>query len=192
MEYKKIMNMLDITSNEPSKFKAKNWIEINVESRGTYNEDNQIRFKTSMLRSNLIKSSDAYILVKWTITVRSTAAQGQTNNARNKLFTNCMSRINNTQVDDDHDIDAVMPMYALIEYSDNYSKAPVILWKYCKDELALATNAIDDLNIANTITDSFKIKEKLTGETGDDAKKSWNITIKKSQSFFEKSWNAFN
>ena len=64
--------------------------------------------------------------------------------------------------------------------------------EYCKNELALATNAIDDLNIANTITDSFKIKEKLTGETGDDAKKSWNITIKKSQSFFEKSWNAFN
>ena len=68
-----------------------------------------------------------------------------------------MNRINNTQVDDDHDNDAVMPMYTLIEYSDNYSKASVILWKYCKDELALATNAIDDLDIANTITDSFKI-----------------------------------
>ena len=74
MEYQKIMNLLDNTRNQPSKFKTKNWVEINNESRGTYNEDNRIRFKASMLRSGLCDYSDAYILVKGTITVADIAA----------------------------------------------------------------------------------------------------------------------
>ena len=53
MEYRKIINLLDNTSNQPSKFKTKNWVEINDESRGTYNKDNKIKLKTSMLRSSL-------------------------------------------------------------------------------------------------------------------------------------------
>ena len=61
--------MLDNKLNPPSKFKTKNWVEINDESRGIYNKDNQIRFKTSMLRSSLCDHSDAYIFVKGTITV---------------------------------------------------------------------------------------------------------------------------
>ena len=81
-----------------------------------------------MLRLSLCDYSDAYILVKGTITVRNTAAQSQPNNTANKKvifknctpLTNCISRIKNTRVDDDHDIDVLMPMYHLIEYSDNY------------------------------------------------------------------------
>ena len=69
MEYQKIIKLLDKTSNQRTKFRAKNWVEINDESRGKYNKDNQIRFKTSMLRSTLFDYSDAYILVKGTITV---------------------------------------------------------------------------------------------------------------------------
>ena len=69
MEYQKIIKLLDKTSNQRTKFRAKNWVEINDESRGKYNKDNQIRFKTSMLRSSLFDYSDAYILVKGTITV---------------------------------------------------------------------------------------------------------------------------
>ena len=68
MEYQKIIKLLDKTSNQRTKFRAKNWVEINDESRGKYNKDNQIRFKTSMLRSSLFDYSDAYILVKGTIT----------------------------------------------------------------------------------------------------------------------------
>ena len=102
-----------------------------------YNEVNQIRFKTLMLRSSLFDYSDAYILVKGTMTVRNKAAHDQPNNAVNKkvIFTNCVpfsnsiSRINNMQVDDAHDIIVVMSMYNLIEYSDNYSKTFGILWK---------------------------------------------------------------
>ena len=51
MEYQKIINLLDNTPNKLSIFKRKNWVKINDESQGTYNKDNQIRFKTSMLRS---------------------------------------------------------------------------------------------------------------------------------------------
>ena len=68
MEYQKIANLLDNVSNQPSKFRTRNWVEINDESRGTYTS-NDIKFKTTMLRSNLCDYADAYILVKETITI---------------------------------------------------------------------------------------------------------------------------
>ena len=74
MEYQKIANLIDDASNQPSKFKTKNWVEINDESRGTCNVNSQIKFKTTMLKSSLCDYSDAYILVKGTITVNNTAA----------------------------------------------------------------------------------------------------------------------
>ena len=73
MIYQKIINLLDDTTNQPSKFRTKNWIEINDESRGTYSANSDIRFKTLMIRSNLCDYSDAYIHVKGTITVPNTA-----------------------------------------------------------------------------------------------------------------------
>ena len=70
MEYQKIANLLDDNkSNQPSKFRTKNWVEINDESRGTYNVNSQIKFKTTMLKSSLCDYSDAYILVKETIRI---------------------------------------------------------------------------------------------------------------------------
>ena len=115
MEYQKIMDLLDNAPNQPSKFKTINWVEINDESRGTCNKDDQIEFKNSMLRLRLCEYSDACIFVKGT-TVKNTAAQGQANNGVIKKiifkacapFTNCISRINNTQADNVHDIDVVM------------------------------------------------------------------------------------
>ena len=62
MEYKKIANLVDNTSNQPSKFRIKNWVEINYGSGGTYNANKQIKFKTTMLKSSLRDYSDAYIL----------------------------------------------------------------------------------------------------------------------------------
>ena len=62
MEYQKIINLLDNTPNQPTKFRTKNWVEINDESCGTHNTNNQISFKTSMLRTSLCDYSDAYIL----------------------------------------------------------------------------------------------------------------------------------
>ena len=130
MEYQKIANLLDNASNQPSKFRTKNWVEINDESRGTYSVNRQINFKTSMLRSSLCDYSDGYILVKGTITVDNTSAAGAAENNTDKKvifnncapFTDCKIKINNTEVDNAKNIDMVTPMYNLIEYSDNYSK----------------------------------------------------------------------
>ena len=84
MEYQKIANLLDTESNQPSKFRARNWVEINDEARGTYSPNRQIKFKTSMPRSSLCDQSDAYRLVKRNITVNNTAADGAAGNNTNK------------------------------------------------------------------------------------------------------------
>ena len=168
MEYQKRTNLLNDEANKPSKFRTRNWVEINDEARGTYSPNKQIKFKTSMLRSSLCDYSDAYILVKGNITVNNTAADGADANNTNKKvifkncapFTNCISKINNTQIDNAEYIDIVMPMYNLIEYSDNYSKTSGSLWQYCKEIPAINNNgAIVDFNGANA-TDSFNFKTK--------------------------------
>ena len=74
MEYQKVENLLDSTSNQPSKFRTKNWVEINDKSRGTYSVNRQINFKTSMLRSSLCDYSDTYLVLKGNILVNNTAA----------------------------------------------------------------------------------------------------------------------
>ena len=68
MEYQIIINLLDNTTNQPSKFKTRKWVEINDETRGKYSNSN-IKFKTSMIRSNLCDYNDGYILVSGTITI---------------------------------------------------------------------------------------------------------------------------
>ena len=129
----------------------------------TSNSD--IRFKTTMLRSNLCDYADSYILVKGTITITGAGANAGEIKAdeRDKgvtfknctPFTKCISRINNTDIDNAHDIDIVMLMYNLIEYSDNYSKTSGSLWQYYKDD--------PNDNLANS--ESFKSKVKITGKT---------------------------
>ena len=132
MEYQKIKNLLDDSSNKTSKFRTKNWVEINDESRGIYNDDKQIRFKTTMLKSSLCDYSDAYILVKGKITITGAGDDAAARQAdeRDKgvafkncaPFTSCKSNINNVEIDNCQDIDIIMPMYNLLEYSDNYAK----------------------------------------------------------------------
>ena len=166
MEYQKIANLLDDNkSNQPSKSRTKNWVEINVELRVTYNVNSQIKFKTTMLKSSLCDYSDAYILVKGTITIAGAGDNAAARQAdeRDKgvvfkncsPFTNCISEINNTQVDNAKDIDIVMPMYNLIEYCDNYAKTSGSLWQYYRGE---PNNKLAD-------SESFKFKVKITGKT---------------------------
>ena len=173
MEYQKIANLLDSALNQPSKFTTKNWVEINDESRGVYTTGSDIKFKTAMLRSSLCDYSDAYILAKGNISVNNTAAADvDANNTNKKVifkncapFTKCISKINNVKIDNAQYIDIVMPMYNLIEYSDNYSKTSGSLWQYCKDIPAVNNNGnIVDFNGANA-TDSFNFKTKITGHT---------------------------
>ena len=178
MEYRKIANLLHDSSNKTSKFRTKNWVEINDESRGTYNDDKQIKFKTTMLKSSLCDYGDVYILFKGKITITGEgddAAARQTDE-RNKgvafkkcaPFTSCKSHINNVEIDYCHDIDIVMPMYNLIEYSDNYAKTSGCLWQYYRDE--------PNDNLANS--KSFKSKIKITGKTpNNDNEKNVEIMV---------------
>ena len=96
--------MWNNTPNHPIKFGAKNWVEINDESRGAYNTNSQIRFKTSMSRSSLCDYSDAYLVFKGTIIIKNTAAGNDVNKRvifkKFAPFTSCISRTNNTQTND--------------------------------------------------------------------------------------------
>ena len=185
MEYQKIANLIDDTSNQPSKFRTRNWVEINDESRGTYNVNSQIKFKTTMLKSSLCDYSDTYILVKGTISVTNTAAEGVAANNINKKvifkncapFTNCISKINNMQIDNAKDIDIVMPMYNLIEYGDNYAKTTGSLWQYCKDIPARNNNNAIIIFAEDNLTDSFNFKAKITGQTGNNGRKDVEIMV---------------
>ena len=121
MEYQKIINLLDNTPTQPSKFKTKNWFEIDDESHGVYNIGSKIRFKNSMLRSRLYDYSDAYILVKGTIIVSYTRTTAATDNRNKKVifkncapFTNCISETNSKGIDHAKVIDVVMPMHNLL------------------------------------------------------------------------------
>ena len=160
MEYQRIIDFLENTPNQPSKFMTKNWVEINVNARGTYNTNSQIKFKTSMPDSSLCDYNDAYILVRRTIGVIGAGADAAaiTADRNNKQatfencasFTDCITNINNTHVDNTKDFDVVMPMHNLIEYSDNYSKTSWSLYYIFRNE---PNNVI-------TESESFKFKSK--------------------------------
>ena len=140
----------------------------NDKSTVMYNVNSDIRFKTTMLKSSLCDYSGAYTLVKGRITITGAEADAAARqiDKRNKgvifnncaPFINCKSEINNTKIDNVKDIDIVMPMHNLIEYSDNYSKTSGSLWQYYKDE------PNDNL----TDCESFKSKIKITGNTPAD------------------------
>ena len=179
--------MIDDASNQPSKFRTKNLVEINDESGRTCNVNSQIKFKTTMLKSSLCDYGDEYILVKGKITITGRGMDDAAIQAdeRDKgvafknwaPFANCISEINNTQVDNAKDIDIVMPMYNLIEYSDNYAKTSESLWQYFRDE--------PDDNLADS--ESFKSKIKITGKTpNDDNEKDVEIMVP--LKYFSKFW----
>ena len=164
MKYQKTANLLESTPDNLSKFRTRNWVEINDESRGNY-ANSDIRFKTTMPKSNLCGYADSYILVKGTITITGPGDDAAVRRADERYngvtfknfapFTKCISRINNADIDNAHDIDIVMPIYNLLEYSDNYSKISGSLWQYFKD----------DPNDNLRDSESFKSKVKTTGNT---------------------------
>ena len=152
--------------------KVNNYLNLSLDNM--YNENKSIRFKTPMLRSNLCDYSDAYILVKGTITVN-----GVANGAENKIirrnrplmlknnapFVSCMTKINNEFIEDADDLDIVMPLYNLLEYSKNYRKTIRSLYNYYRDELCDDNNPdnFPNTNVVNSVT--FKYKNKIIGNT---------------------------
>ena len=190
MEYQKITNLLDDSSNKTSKFRTKNWVEINDESRGTYNDDKQIRFETTMLKSSLCDYSDAYILVKGKITITGegdTVALRQADERDKGVafkncapFIACKSNINNVEIDNCQDIDIVMPMYNLVEDSDNYAKTSGSLWQYYRDE--------PNDNLADS--ESFKSKIKITGKTPNNGNEKY-VEIMIPLKYLSNFWRTF-
>ena len=180
MEHDKINNLLLSEDNECeklSKFVTREYVRVNSLSN-TYNENKSIRFKTPMLRSNLCYHSDAYILVKSTITVTAPGANNNVNNIRDKRkrplilknnapFVSCITRINGELTEDVDDLDIVIPMYNLLEFSKNYRKTIGSLYNYYRDELSddADDNDFDNIKVVNSNT--FKYKNKTIGNTYD-------------------------
>ena len=170
MEYDKINNLLDSESENLSKFVTREYVKVNCLSN-TYNENKSIRFKTPMLRSDLCAYADAYILIKGTITVAGTNPGDRQNRSlilkNNAPFVSCITRINNELIEDADDLDIVMPMYNLLEYSKNYRKTIGSLYNYYRDELSddniPAGNTFNNKNVVNS--NAFKYKNKIIGNT---------------------------
>ena len=178
MEYDKVNNLLlseDNESEKLSKFVTREYVTVNSLSN-TYNENKSIRFKTPMLRSNLCDYSDVYILVKGSITVTAPGANNGANNIRDKKnrplilknnapFVSCITRINGELIEDADDLDIVMSMYNLLEYSKNYRKTIGLLYNYYRDELSddADDNNFDNIKVINSNT--FRYKNKITANT---------------------------
>ena len=122
------------------RFITKNWVKVHDQSGsadGRYKPNKQIRFKTSMVRSDLCDFSDVYIVVKRTITVTdpdNDAYDKEITLKNNAPFVFWISKINNTLTDNAEDLDVVMPIYNLLEYSKNYRKITESFWNYYRDE----------------------------------------------------------
>ena len=125
MEYQKIINLLDTTSDNVPRFNTKKWMEVHDQSGGIYQINKQVRFKTSMLRSQLCDYSNAYIVVKGTINVtdpNNDIFDKKLAVKNNAPFISCIRKISNTLVNNSEDFDTVMPVYSLTEYSKIYLK----------------------------------------------------------------------
>ena len=121
MVTQKIVNLLNGSANENSKFTTKKWYIIGSEAKGNYLPDNEIKFLASSLELSLCDYSDAYILVTGNITVTGGNANTRVAFRNCTRFQKCRIEINETFVDDAQHINIAMPMYNLIEYSNNYS-----------------------------------------------------------------------
>ena len=168
MEYNKINNLLDSESQNLSKLATREYVRVNSLSN-TYDENKSIRFKTPMLRSDLCDYADVYILVRGTITVSRNHPRDRQNKPailkNNEPFVSCITRINGELIEDADDLDIVMPMYNLLEYSKNYRKTIGSLYNYYKDEL---NDDADNNNFANNnvvSSNTFNYKNKIIGNT---------------------------
>ena len=185
MENQKIINSLDKIDTDSKHFATKKLYVINDENNTNYGVNNNtgannpdtIKYDTRVLKPNLCDYAEAYILVDGTI--RGTEGDNNTRLALKNCapFTKCNLEINDEHVDTAENLDIVMPMYNLIEYSDNYQDSSATLYQYKRDE-PQEVNAIDDLTVDNS--NSFKYKVSLLGNpvvSDNIAKRSVNVVV---------------
>ena len=201
MENQKIINLLDKIDTDYKHFATKRWYIINDENNINYgvNKDtgadnpDTINYDTRVLKPNLCDYAEAYILIDGTI--RAAAANANTRLVLKNCapFTKCNLEINDENVDTAENLDITMPMYNLIEYSDNYQDSSATLYQYKRDEPP-EDNAIADLTADNS--SSFKYKVSLLGNPvldGAIAKRSIKVIVPlKYLSNFFRSLDAFN
>ena len=191
METQKIINILNVSDNENSKFATKKWYIIDSESKGNYSHEDELKFLTNSLESSLCDYSDAYILVTGNINVTAGYNNAKVAFKNCAPFKKCRTEINETFVDDANFINISMSMYNLIEYSDNYSDTSGSLWQFKRDEQPMNNNgAFIDITAGNS--SSFKYKSNLIGNTvADEAnKKKENVKIVVPLKYLSNFWRS--
>ena len=148
-----------------------------------------------MLRSSLCDYSDAYKLVSATVTVPNTAAaEAATNNRKNMIiknctpFTNCISEINNTQIDNAKDNNILMSIHNWTEYRDDLSKTSRSLWHYYRDEPFSDNGAIADFPANDDNSASFKFKTKIADRRENDGTK--HVKIRAPLKYLSNFWRT--
>ena len=159
METQKIINLLNKKDVESREFVTRKWYVINDTNNTNYdglngNNPSNVKLETESLKPNLCDYSDACILVTGKITVT-----GGGNNTRVAFkncapFTKCSGRINDEHVEEADNLDLIMPMYNLIEHSDNYQDSSASLYQYKRDETP--NNNVNTITTDNS--ESFKYK----------------------------------
>ena len=171
METKKIVNLLINSDNESSielhsKFEARKWYIINDQNNGQHGRGNEndstIKFETKVIKPNLCDYSDAYILVTGDIKIADIAADTNVAIKNCAPFTRCVAHINDEHVESAANLDIIMPLYNLIEYSDNYEDSSGSLFQFKRDESPM-NDAGNPLNVALDNSTCFKYKASLLG-----------------------------
>ena len=171
MEFQKLANFLDTTPDDKDlpRFFTKKWIEVYDQLKENYSVEKEIWIKTSILRSDLCDFSDAYIVGKGDITLEGNSSANKRNKnlefKSNAPFINCIPKINGVQVDNAEDLDVVMLMYNLFEYSKNYRKTTGSLWNYYRDEPStpLSLNSKPFFKKASIVGKTPEDNDSLTG-----------------------------
>ena len=158
MERQKVVDLLNSSENECSKFQTKKWSVIGAETEVGYSHENPIKFLTVSIESSLCDYSDAYVLVTGNIV-------GANNNTKVAFknwgpFRKCRTEINETIIDKAEHINIPTPMYNFIEYSRNYSDTSGYLWQFIRDEIGYVDLTVDGNHIPNN-SSSFKYKSVL-------------------------------
>ena len=139
------------------------WYVINDQNNTDYGEGNEdsatVKFETKVIKSDLCYYSDAYILVTGIITVRNSNENTRVTFKNCTPFTKCITHINDEHVDNADNLDLIMPIYNLIEYSDNYSDTSGRLWQFKRDEQGMNIGDLADTNVDNS--SSFKCKSSF-------------------------------
>ena len=171
METQKIVNLLNDSDDESSEFATGKWYIINDQNNGQYGRGNEndstIKFATKVIQPNFCDYLDAYILMTGDIKVAAIASDTNVAMKNWDPFTRCVIHINDEHVETFENLDIIMPMYNLLEYSDNYADFSGGLYQFKRDESQI-NDTRNTLNVALDNSTSFKYKASLLGKATDD------------------------